>query len=62
MFQGDTWILVVPDPAVVGIDLATCTKRAVATEYYKIQKCLVSDETFAYRVPYKPPYLHPLRC
>jgi hypothetical protein len=41
MFQGDTWILVVPDPAVVGIDLATYTKRAVATEYYKIQKCLV---------------------
>jgi hypothetical protein len=32
MFQGDTWIFAVPDPAVVDIDLITDMKRALITE------------------------------
>jgi hypothetical protein len=43
MFQGDTWIFAVPDPAVVGIDLTTDMKRALITEISR----LVSIETFA---------------
>jgi hypothetical protein len=35
MFQEDTWIFAVSNPAVVGIDLTTGMKRAVITENYR---------------------------
>jgi hypothetical protein len=41
MFQGDTWILAVLDPAIVGIDLTTDMKRSLITENYGVQKSLV---------------------
>jgi hypothetical protein len=52
MFQGDTWIFAVPDPAVVGIILTTDMKRALITENYGVQKSLIilypmKYETFA---------------
>jgi hypothetical protein len=31
MFQADTWIFDAPNPAVVGIDLVFCVKRALIT-------------------------------
>jgi hypothetical protein len=41
MFQGDTWIISAPDPAVVGIDLTTDMERALTTENYGVQKFLI---------------------
>jgi hypothetical protein len=50
--QGGTWIF--GAPVVVGIDLTTNIKRALINEKLcslEISYRLVSDETFAYRIP-----------
>jgi hypothetical protein len=41
MFQGDTWIFSVPDPAIVGIDFTTDMKRSLIAENYGVQKSLI---------------------
>jgi hypothetical protein len=58
MFQEDTWIFAVPDPAVHPYHWhETCC------HHWMLQSpeisSLVSNETLAYKIPYKPPYLQP---
>jgi hypothetical protein len=40
MFQEDSWIFAIPDPAVVSIDLTTDMKLDVITENYGVQESL----------------------